>query len=119
MIDRTFTWLGCGRWLDKDDERLPENSESGIYIGSIRLVLRRLHARSLDGTWERIWRTFLSRLDAANWNGHVRSWTGAWFPLTRGRWDRTNHGWQRRERDGGGRWQWVAHRLAGGQRATA
>ncbi|MFQ3566176.1 MAG: hypothetical protein SNJ59_04185 [Aggregatilineales bacterium] len=25
---------------------------------------RRLNAWSLDGTWERIWRTFLSQLDA-------------------------------------------------------
>jgi putative transposase len=42
VVERTFAWLGRGRRLSKDYERLPENSESVVYIGSIRLMLRRL-----------------------------------------------------------------------------
>lgn len=42
VVERTFAWLGRGRRLSKDYERLPENSESVVYIGSIRLMLKRL-----------------------------------------------------------------------------
>jgi putative transposase len=42
VVERTFAWLGRGRRLSKDYERLPENSEAVVYIGSIRLMLRRL-----------------------------------------------------------------------------
>lgn len=42
VIERTFAWLGRGRRLSKAYERLPENSESVVYIGSIRLLLKRL-----------------------------------------------------------------------------
>ncbi|MEM8532452.1 MAG: transposase [Chloroflexota bacterium] len=42
VIERTFAWLGRSRRLRTDDERLPENSESVVYIGAIRLMLRRL-----------------------------------------------------------------------------
>lgn len=42
VVERTFGWLGRGRRLSKDYEKEPENSESVVYIGSIRLMLRRL-----------------------------------------------------------------------------
>lgn len=42
VVERTFAWLGRGRRLSKDYETLPENSESVVYIGSIRLMLKRL-----------------------------------------------------------------------------
>lgn len=42
VVERTFAWLGRNRRLSKDDERLPENSQSTIYIASIRLMLKRL-----------------------------------------------------------------------------
>ena len=42
VVERTFAWLGRGRRLSKDYEKLPENSESAVYIGSIRLMLKRL-----------------------------------------------------------------------------
>ena len=42
VVERTFAWLGRGRRLSKDDERHVENSESVVYIGSIRLMLNRL-----------------------------------------------------------------------------
>lgn len=42
VVERTFAWLGRGRRLSKDYEKLPENSESVVYIGSIRLLLKRL-----------------------------------------------------------------------------
>ena len=44
VVERTFAWLGRGRRLSKDYERLAENSESVVYIGSIRLMLKRLTA---------------------------------------------------------------------------
>ncbi len=42
VVERTFAWLGRGRRLSKDYEMLAENSESVVYIGSIRLMLKRL-----------------------------------------------------------------------------
>ena len=42
VVERTFAWLGRGRRLSKDYEQLPENSEAVVYIGSIRLMLKRL-----------------------------------------------------------------------------
>jgi transposase len=42
VVERTFAWLGRGRRLSKDCEQLPENSEAVVYIGSIRLMLKRL-----------------------------------------------------------------------------
>lgn len=42
VVERTFAWLGRGRRLSKEYERLPENSETVVYIGSIRLMLKRL-----------------------------------------------------------------------------
>ena len=42
VVERTFAWLGRGRRLSKDYETRAENSESVVYIGSIRLMLKRL-----------------------------------------------------------------------------
>lgn len=42
VVERTFAWLGRNRRLSKDYERLPENSESWVYLGSIHLMLKRL-----------------------------------------------------------------------------
>lgn len=42
VVERTFAWLGRNRRLSKDYERLPECSESMIYIASIHLMLKRL-----------------------------------------------------------------------------
>lgn len=42
VVERTFAWLCRGRRLSKDYEKLPETSESVVYIGSIRLMLKRL-----------------------------------------------------------------------------
>lgn len=42
VVERTFAWLYNYRRLSKDYERLPETSESLIYIAMIRLMLRRL-----------------------------------------------------------------------------
>ncbi|MEM8534995.1 MAG: transposase [Chloroflexota bacterium] len=42
VIERPCAWFGRDRRLRTDDERLPENSESVVYIGAIRLMLRRL-----------------------------------------------------------------------------
>ena len=42
VVERTLAWLGRGRRLSKDYEKLPENSETVVYIGSIRLMLKRL-----------------------------------------------------------------------------
>ena len=42
VVERTFAWLGRGRRLSKDYEKHAENSQSVVYIGSIRLMLKRL-----------------------------------------------------------------------------
>jgi putative transposase len=42
IVERTFGWLGRNRRLSKDYERLPSTSEALVYIGMIRLMLRRL-----------------------------------------------------------------------------
>lgn len=42
VVERTFAWLGRNRRLSKDYERLPEASESWVYLGSIHLMLKRL-----------------------------------------------------------------------------
>lgn len=44
VVERTFAWLCRNRRLSKDDERLPEYSESTVYIASIHLMLKRLAA---------------------------------------------------------------------------
>ncbi len=44
VVERTFGWLGRCRRLSKDCERLPETSETMIYIAMTRLMLQRLDA---------------------------------------------------------------------------
>lgn len=42
VVERTYGWFNWWRRLNKDYEMLPENSETFIYIGMIRMMLRRL-----------------------------------------------------------------------------
>lgn len=42
IVERTFAWLVRQRRLARDYERLPETSESFIYVAMIRLMLRKL-----------------------------------------------------------------------------
>ena len=42
VVERTYGWLNWWRRLNKDYELLPETSETFIYVGMIRLMLRRL-----------------------------------------------------------------------------
>jgi transposase len=42
VVERMFGWFNHWRRLSKDYEVLPETSETFIYIGMIRLMLRRL-----------------------------------------------------------------------------
>jgi putative transposase len=44
VVERTFGWIGRYRRLSKDYERLPETSETMIYIAMTRLMLQRLDA---------------------------------------------------------------------------
>jgi putative transposase len=42
IVERTFAWLSRCRRLSKDYERLPEVSQSWIYVSMIQHMLRRL-----------------------------------------------------------------------------
>jgi putative transposase len=42
IVERTFAWLVRQRRPARDYERLPETSESFIYVAMIRLMLRKL-----------------------------------------------------------------------------
>jgi len=42
VVERTLAWLGRNRRLSKDYEFLPETEEVFIYVGMVRLMLRRL-----------------------------------------------------------------------------
>ena len=42
VVERTFGWLGRNRRLSKDYEFQPETEEAFIYLGMVRLMLRRL-----------------------------------------------------------------------------
>jgi putative transposase len=42
VVERTFAWLGQGRRLAKDYERLPETAVDMIYGAMRRIMLRRL-----------------------------------------------------------------------------
>ena len=44
VVERTFAWLGKQRRLSKDYERLPEVSESVVFVAMIPLMLNRLSA---------------------------------------------------------------------------
>ncbi len=43
VVERTFGWLGRYRRLSKDYEQLTSSSEAMVYLGMIRLMLRRLN----------------------------------------------------------------------------
>lgn len=48
IVERTLSWLGQNRRLSKDYERLPETSETFVYVAMTRLMIRRLaHRRAL------------------------------------------------------------------------
>jgi hypothetical protein len=49
VVERTFGWLGRNRRLSKDYEFLPETEEAFIYLGMVRLMLRRLAKTSRKG----------------------------------------------------------------------
>jgi putative transposase len=42
VVERTFAWLSTNRRLSKEYERLPQTTETIIYIASSRLMLKRL-----------------------------------------------------------------------------
>lgn len=42
VVERTFAWLGRSRIHSKDEERLPESSETPMKIRAIPMMLRRL-----------------------------------------------------------------------------
>lgn len=42
VVERTFAWLGRQRRLSKDYEFLPQTTETWIYAGMVRLLLKRL-----------------------------------------------------------------------------
>ena len=42
VVERTYGWFNWCRRLNKDYEILPETSETFIYVGMIRVMLRRL-----------------------------------------------------------------------------
>jgi putative transposase len=44
VVERTFAWLGRNRRFSKDYERSPRVSETWIYLGMTKLMLRRLIA---------------------------------------------------------------------------
>ena len=41
VVERTFAWLGRNRRLSRDYECMPDVSESYLYIGMDRLMLKR------------------------------------------------------------------------------
>jgi hypothetical protein len=45
VVERTFAWLGKNRRLSKDYEQDIKTSESMIYIGMTRLMLRKVSKR--------------------------------------------------------------------------
>ncbi len=42
VVERTFGWLSANRRLARDYERLPESSETLVYVAMCRLMLKRL-----------------------------------------------------------------------------
>jgi putative transposase len=49
VVERTFGCLGRNRRLSKDYQFLPETEEAFIYLGMVRLMLRRLAKTSSKG----------------------------------------------------------------------
>jgi putative transposase len=46
VVERTFAWLGRSRQLSKEYDRLPESTESWVYLASINILLKRLASAS-------------------------------------------------------------------------
>jgi transposase len=42
VVERTFAWLGRNRRLAKDYEENPGVSEAWVYLGMLRLLVKRL-----------------------------------------------------------------------------
>ncbi|BDG27271.1 transposase [Thermus thermophilus] len=42
VVGRTFAWLGRNRRLAKDYEQNPRVSEAWVYLGMLRLLVKRL-----------------------------------------------------------------------------
>ncbi|NJL98581.1 MAG: transposase [Synechococcaceae cyanobacterium SM2_3_2] len=42
VVERTFAWLSLNRRLSRDDEQLEATTEAWVYLGMMRLMLRRL-----------------------------------------------------------------------------
>ncbi len=42
VVERTFAWLGRNRRLAKDYEENPRASEAWVYLGMLRLLVKRL-----------------------------------------------------------------------------
>jgi transposase len=42
VVERTFAWLGRNRRLAKDYEENPRVSEAWVYLGMLRLLVKRL-----------------------------------------------------------------------------
>ncbi|GIW33333.1 MAG: hypothetical protein KatS3mg072_2936 [Meiothermus sp.] len=42
VVERTFAWMGRNRRLGKDYEYHPEVTEAWMYLGMIRLLVKRL-----------------------------------------------------------------------------
>lgn len=51
VVERSFGWSGMNRRLSKDYEQVCETSEAWIYLGMIRLLLRRLTGQTQ--TWRK------------------------------------------------------------------
>jgi putative transposase len=42
VVERTFGWLSLNRRLSRDNEQLETTTEAWVYLGMVRLMLRRL-----------------------------------------------------------------------------
>ncbi len=51
VVERTLAWLGRNRKLREDYEQHLSVSEAWLYLGMLRLLLKRL-ARAREGQWE-------------------------------------------------------------------
>lgn len=48
IVERTFAWLGKLRRLSKDYEYYPSTSETWIYLGMMRLMIKRIDRGHFD-----------------------------------------------------------------------
>jgi transposase len=73
---------------------------------------RRSRNWAADGTWEQIWRTLLSRLNAQGEIEWAQTFLDAvLYRRNRGIWGRQHEDRQRQSSEGRGRWTWLADRL--------